>query len=176
MLLGSGEIQMYSEDCSAVIQQYNSLFTRMTVAETGTGDVAVTAIQIHPANRKGSADALLHGEDVAVEFTVCFQGAEPEATVVINILDQTGNQVAQCMSVRQGFLIPNRPKPQRVRMVLAKLPLNPGTYSLWVILARPGSLKTFSVQYDVCPFVVKGPHIGYVPVQPVLDWQIEELN
>ena len=113
---------------------------------------------------------------MAVEFNVRFLSDEPEATVVINLLNQAGTQVAQCMSVRQGFKVLNRPETQRVRMILPNLPLNPGSYSLWVILARPGSLKTFSVHYDVCPFVVKGPHIGYVSVQPVLDWQIEVLK
>ncbi|OQC55206.1 MAG: Teichoic acids export ATP-binding protein TagH [Verrucomicrobia bacterium ADurb.Bin018] len=176
MLLGSGKVQMLSEDCPAVIQRYNSLFQRESLAETGTGDVEVTDIQIRPVGREDRADHLQHGEDVAVEFNVRFLSDEPEATVVINLLNQAGTQVAQCMSVRQGFKVLNRPETQRVRMILPNLPLNPGSYSLWVILARPGSLKTFSVHYDVCPFVVKGPHIGYVSVQPVLDWQIEVLK
>ena len=172
MLLGQGQIQMFSDDCPAVIQRYNNLFKNTTPTEAGTGEVEVRDIRIYPVSGKAAAGEVRHGEDVAVEFTATFHSAEPAATVTINILDQSGSQVAQCMSLRQGFLVRNQPAPQRVRMLFPKLPLNPGAYSLWVIMARPNSLKTFSVKYNVCPFVVTGSHVGYVPIQPVVEWSV----
>ena len=170
MLMGQGRIQMYSDDCPAVIQQYNSLFTSNSLTEAGSGEVDVSDIHIIPGSRDSNGNEFQYGESAVVEFTALFRSEEPVATVTINILDQSGSQVAQCMSMRQGFLVQNQKEPQRVRMTLPQLPLNPGSYSLWVIMARPGSLKTFSVHYDVCPFVVTGTHVGYVPIQLVAGW------
>ena len=174
MLLGQGQIQMFSDDCPAVIQQYNRLFKNTTATEAGTGEVEVRDIRIYPVSGKAAAGEFRHGEDLVVEFTAQFHSSEPAAMVTINFLDQSGSQVAQCMSLRQGFLLRNHPAPQRVRMRFPRLPLNPGAYSLWVVVARPGSLKTFAVHYDVCPFVVAGTHVGYIPIQPVVEWSVEE--
>ena len=59
-------------------------------------------------------------------------------------------------------------------MILPRLPLNPGFYSLWIIVGRgDGRMALFAVHYDVCPFEVTGSSVGYIPVQPVVEWQVE---
>ena len=95
MLLGQGQVQMLSDDCPAVIQRYNSLFKTNNLVKAGTGDVEVSDIRIFPATRESPTGELRHGEDVVVEFIARFRSEVPEATVVINFLDQSGTQVAK---------------------------------------------------------------------------------
>jgi len=66
------------------------------------------------------------------------------------------------MSSRQNFLIHNTGKPQRIRMAFPRLPFNPGTYSAWIIVSRPKPASR-----------VEGSHVGYIPIQPVVDWSAE---
>ncbi len=172
MLLGQGQIQMFSDDCPAVIQRYNSLFRSITPTEAGTGEVEISDIRVVPASRDQTAGELRYGEDVAVEFTVQFRGEEPEAIFNITFLDQGGTQVAQCLSPRQNFSIRRKKGRQRVRMVYRNLPFNPGHYSLWLIAYDPGNIRPFSVHYGVCSFAVSGTHVGYIPIQPVVEWSV----
>jgi hypothetical protein len=58
-------------------------------------------------------------------------------------------------------------------MLLPRLPLNPGFYSLWIIVGRGDKkMGIFSVLYGVCPFEVTGRDVGYIPNQPVVEWSI----
>lgn len=174
MLLGQGQIQMFSDDCPAVIQQYNRLFQNASQFQAGTGEVEVSDIRVVPASRAETAGDLRYGEDIAVEFTVRFCSEEPEAIFNVTFLDQGSNQVAQCLSPRQHFSVRRKNGLQRVRMVYKKLPFNPGHYSLWLIAYDSGNMRPFSVHYGVCSFAVSGTHVGYIPIQPVVEWSVEE--
>ena len=173
MLLGQGQIQMLSDDCPAVIQSYNSMFIGTSRFQTGTGEVEISDIRVVSASGEAPAGAVRHGEDVAVEFTVQFRSEEPEVVLNVTFLDQASNQVAQCLSVRQNFSIRRQEGPQRVRMVYRQLPFNPGYYSLWMVANRPKSMRSLAVHYGACPFAVTGTHVGYIPIQPVVEWSVE---
>lgn len=173
MLLGQGQILMFSDDCPAVIQRYNSLFQNRGQIQAGTGEVDVSDIRILPVSRSMEDGVLHYGEDIAVEFTMQFKGKAPEAYVNITFMDQGGNQVAQCLSARKGFSIHRQDTPQQVRMIYRNLPLNPGFYSLWLVVYKLGDVKTYAVQYGACPFAVLGDHVGYIPIQPVTEWSVE---
>ena len=173
MLLGQGQIQMFSRDCPAVIQRYNSLFQNIGQIQAGTGEIDISDIRIAPVSRNAVDGVLHYGEDVAVEFTMHFKSDVPEAYINVTFMDQGSNQVAQCLSVRQGFRIRRQNSPQKVRMIYRNLPFNPGFYSLWLVVYKPGAMRSYSVQYGVCPFAVSGDHVGYIPIQPVTEWSVE---
>mgnify|MGYP003583785800 CR=1 FL=1 len=173
MLLGSGKVQMLSEDCPAVIQRYNSLFQHRGQIQAGTGEVEVTDIRVMPVSRSADDNVLHYGEDIAVECMVRFTGDVSEACMNVTFIDQGGGQVAQCLSIRQGFSLFRRHTPQRVRMVYRKFPFNPGFYSLWLVVYKPGGMKSYCVHYGACPFAVSGDHVGYIPIQPVTEWSVE---
>ena len=174
MLMNRGQVTAFGDDCPSVIQSYNNMFQAGGQFQEGTGDVEVSGIQVVPASPNADGKSLRHGTDIAVEFTVSFRSSEKVAEVVVNFLDQSNTAVAQCMSSRQNFLIHNTGKPQRIRMAFPRLPFNPGTYSAWIIVSRPKpASQVFSVHYGVCPFRVEGSHVGYIPIQPVVDWNAE---
>ena len=173
MLMGQGQIQMYGDDCPAVIQQYNNLFKTSGQIQAGTGEIDVTDIRIMPVSRRAEDGILHYGEDIAVECTMQFKGNVPEAHMNITFMDQANNQVAQCLSARQGFSVQRRNSLQRVRMVYRNFPFNPGSYSLWLVVYEPGGVRSYSVHYGACPFVVSGDHVGYIPIQPVTEWSVD---
>ena len=172
MLMGQGRILTFSDDCPAVIQRYNDLFQSGGQVNTGTGDVEVTEISVRPCSNALADGALRYGEDMAVEFTVRFIGDVPEASVNITFMDQASNQVAQCLSARQGFVLKKKNAPQRVRMVYRNLPFNPGNYNVWLVIYEAGTLRSYSVRYGACPFSVAGNHVGYIPIQPMTEWSV----
>ncbi|HOE67160.1 MAG TPA: ABC transporter ATP-binding protein [Candidatus Hydrogenedentes bacterium] len=174
MLMDRGRVMALSDDCPSVIQSYNGMFKAGGQFQEGTGDVDISGIRVIPASASGDGKTLRHGADMAVEFTAVFRSKEKAAEVVVNFLDQSNTAVAQCMSSRQNFLIYNTGKPQRIRMTFSRLPFNPGTYSTWIIVSRPRpASKVFSVHYGVCPFKVEGSQVGYIPIQPMVDWSAE---
>lgn len=168
MWLDRGRIRMLSDDCPSVIQAYMGLFKSESRFQAGSGAAEITDVRIVPTCRPDTPGKLRHGEDVAVEFTVVFKNEEPAAWIHINFLDHGGGTVAQCMSPVQNFYLQNKKTPQRVRMILPKLPLNSGTYSLYILLGGPH--EHWAVHYGICPFSVAGSHIGFFPIQPVVDW------
>ena len=173
MLMDQGIIKEHSDDCAAVIQSYNNLFMRGGQFQEGSGEVEVSDVCIKATFRPGQDGPLRYGEDVFVEFTAKFVTSEPRAMVTINILNQANIPVAQCNSLWKNFYIQNNGKAQRVRMLLPRLPLNPGFYSLWIIVGRGDKkMGIFSVLYGVCPFEVTGRDVGYIPNQPVVEWSI----
>ena len=174
ILMDRGSVLENSTDCPAVIQSYNNLFSKGGQFEEGTGEVKIADIKIYPINGNKEASVLRHGEDVAVEFTTTFLTSEPKAVITVNILNQAAVPVIQCSSTWTNFHLQNRGDSQRVRMVIPRLPLNPGFYSLWIIIGSgEGKMGLFAVHYNVCPFEVVGKAVGYIPIQASVDWSQE---
>jgi hypothetical protein len=111
-----------------------------------------------------------------VEFDVDFDAGVDEATVVINLLDQTGVAVAQCNSADRGFSVRNCGARMRIGMCFPQVPLNPGVYRLWIIVRDRHRPEPLTVHYGVVPFQVVGHFVGYIAFQPRVQWHAEPAN
>ena len=170
MWLDQGKIRMLDADRNRVIQAYTQSFTTVQHRQLGSGEAELSNIRIAPVDRAAPNAILRHGEDVAVEFTVKFKTQKPKAYVHVNIIDQSGREVLQCMTQAQNLWFENRGKPLHIKMTIPKLPLNAGEYSLYVIVGGTQKMQHWAVHHGVCPFSVSSLIVGWCPVQPVVHW------
>ena len=183
ILLHHGQVDFHGSAIAEGIQRYQASFPIQTeVVVTGTGKARISNITVSSATglRFNNAGLFLisHGEDVQVEMNVDLTPDIPAVSLVVNLLDQGGMAVAQCNSEDRGFTLQNCGSTLKITMQFPKIPLNPGIYRLWIIIAAkyPNREEIVAVYYGTTPFQVTGHFVGFIAFQPIVEWRGEPVT
>jgi hypothetical protein len=137
-----------------------------------TGEATIEDISVSSTGKTAHCSQVDYGDDVDIKFTIAWREFDPEANLVVNILDKGDNAVAQMESNNHGFTLNQWDMRSQVNVRIPRFPLAPGDYRLWIILSSPSKKRSIAVHYGVSPFKVRGSFIGYVPFQPIPDWSL----
>jgi lipopolysaccharide transport system ATP-binding protein len=110
-----------------------------TAERFGNGKARFTALSVHPEGIEDQKQPILHaGRDIEIETTITAYEKIVEANVAITIYDISGYRIIDAnTALKDAFLSLIPSQKARVRFVLKKVLLRPGTYLIGLWMGRP---------------------------------------
>ncbi len=100
----------------------------------------------------------------------------PDCFFNLAFVDMEGKVVAQSLSLFSNFVIPSTDQKIHIQCDIETLPLNPGRYVLQIglveALGKNGRGAMLYRNLNLAQLVVRGPVIGWAPVQLPANWQL----
>lgn len=173
MLLNRGEKKFYGEPAGA-IAAYNSLFEHEHKVIQEDKETYIDNVMLLDSGNKKTAVFDWY-DSLAVEFDLSISRKHEEVSVSVTFMGQDGSLTAQCHSSYNNVRITNPGAPQRIRLDIDCLNLNPGQYYLNMIVYDKSDNRQLFWVYAGHKFEVKGDFCGGASIQLKGNWQIDSL-
>ena len=115
-----------------------------------------------------------HGDTITIEMGVFIPSEYRSFMVSIAFINYKKEYVAQCHSKYNKFILKNDNKKKMIKITIPHLILNPGEYTLTIIIFDSETKKYLGWYPNLYPFKVKGDFFGGTDIQLVGKW--EQIN
>jgi len=155
------------------IQSYNSLFknknnNRNTISREG--ETQLDSVVIYNKSSKKETK-FTHGDPITIEMGIFIPLEYRSFMVSIAFINYKEEYVAQCHSEYNKFTLKNNNKKEIIKITIPHLILNPGEYTLTIIVFDSKTKKYLGWYPNLCPFKVKGDFFGGTDIQLVGKWE-----
>lgn len=166
LVIHQGNLQYLGEPGKA-IQNYLALFHKAEENQhqvAGTGEANISNFQVLDQN--GAAQtAFEFGETVSIEFDLEVSKLYPQVMISLGFFDSESQYIAQCHSRYNKFKIENTNKKQKISIKIPQLPLNPGDYTMSIIIFDRDHARYLTWHDRAYRIRVKGDFFGGANVQ-----------
>jgi len=156
------------------IEKYNSLFDEEKVdiqRPLGSGEAIVERIEIYSTNNKES-ETFQYGNPITISFDVKVLPKYEFFLVSIGFKNQESQLVAQCNSGYNSVKFRNDGALKHIEIKIPKLLLNPGYYTLGLIIYDQTNTKYLYWHYAIKKLYIVGDFVGTAPTQWEGEWLI----
>ena len=173
MVLNSGH-SIFQGTPEKAIEKYNSLFDEEKVdiqRPLGSGEAIVERIEIYSTNNKES-ETFQYGNPITISFDVKVLPKYEFFLVSIGFKNQESQLVAQCNSGYNSVKFRNDGALKHIEIKIPKLLLNPGYYTLGLIIYDQTNTKYLYWHYAIKKLYIVGDFVGTAPTQWEGEWLI----
>ena len=175
LVLSHGEA-VYLGDPARAIERYltsveaSSDPVRRTL---GTGEATIHRFAVLDEQGRATGECR-HGRPYRLSMDLTVSPAFPEYSISISFMTRARELVAQCQS-GGGRGIRHEGRPHRVEVAFDAQLLNPGRYSITVVVFDASGTRHLCWDLAVASFTVVGSVVGNAPVQLLGDWSVAPL-
>jgi len=172
IVLNKGKELFYGHTETA-IQSYNSLFknknnNRNTIYREG--EARLDSVVIYNKSSKKETK-FTHGDPITIEIGIFVPSEYRSFMISVAFINYKQEFVAQCHSEYNKFTLKNNNKRETIKITIPHLILNPGEYTLTIIVFASKTKKYLGWYPNLYPFKVKGDFFGGTDVQLVGKWE-----
>ena len=156
------------------IQQYQSLFDEEKVNTQhplGSGEAEIEMIKLYNINNEESK-RFQYGDPIKISFDVKVSPKYEFFLVSIGFKNQESQLVAQCNSGYNSVKFRNDGVPKHIEIRIPKLFLNPGYYTLGLIIYDQTNTKYLYWHHTIKKLHIVGDFVGTAPTQWEGEWLI----
>jgi lipopolysaccharide transport system ATP-binding protein len=156
------------------VSYYYEQFEGAKASITGSGRASIHAVKLYSDDTEETGDKLFKIEylnSLYIEVTFLIDPDISSANMNIAFMDRDIRAAAQCYSINCNFEILNKGKPTTTRVKLPNLQLNPGIYTISIVLTDIRRGETLTNCHMIKEFQVLGSFIGFAPVQFQGEWK-----
>ena len=156
------------------IQQYQSLFDEEKVNTQhplGSGEAEIEMIKLYNINNEESK-RFQYGDPIKISFDVKVSPKYEFFLVSIGFKNQESQLVAQCNSGYNSVKFRNDGVPKHIEIRIPKLFLNPGYYTLGLIIYDQTNTKYLYWHHTIKTLHIVGDFVGTAPTQWEGEWLI----
>ena len=156
------------------IQYYHSLFDeeKMNIHHpAGSGEAIIERMKLYSINNEES-ETFQYGDPMTISFDVKVSPKYETFLVSITFMNQAMQLVAQCHSGYNNVVLKNGGHSKNIQIRIPKVLLNPGMYTVNVIIFDKTNRKHLAWYYRVKKFRVEGNFFGGANLQLEGNWKI----
>ncbi len=156
------------------IQHYYSLFDeeKMNVHHpAGSGEAKIERLKLYSIDNKES-ETFKYADLLTISFDVKVSSKYKTFLISITFMNQAMQLVAQCHSGYNNIVLNNDGLSKNIQIVIPKLFLNPGIYTINIIIFDKTNQKYLTWHYEAKKFKVKGKFMGGANIQLLCTWKI----
>lgn len=169
MVLNKGDMS-YFGNAGQAISIYNDLFHFIEMENAGTKEASISNILLK--SESGYVDGKLRFDSgVKISFNLQVLRKYKKFNVSLAILAQDGTFIAQCHSLNNGYQFYNTGGGMSVSLDISSINLNPGNYSVSIIITDSTDRKHLLWLSSVLKFKIEGVFFGGASVQLKGRWQ-----
>ncbi len=172
-VMNDGRAVYQGKDVPSGIEHYYSRFKAQKGIIAGNGMARIHNIELESNGRKGVSE-VNYGEELTVHIHATVDSNIKKPVFNVSFLSRELQLVAQINSRFNGIDITNTGCPLYVTVKSPKLHLNPGIYSLSVVIVDEYQREVLTQHYAVKELTVRGDFVGYAPLQWVGEWRVRE--
>lgn len=171
MVLSHGKSAYKGKDVPNGIDQYYKHFESEKQRVGGSGRATIHSVELE-CNSSRNVETVEYMDELRVHIDSTIDGAIKNPNVSLVVINQELQNVAQCSSFMNGNVFNNLGERSTISLSMGRINLNPGKYTIEITITAEGRGEVLAKYQNVKTFVVKGPHIGFAPVQILGDWKV----
>ena len=137
----------------------------------GSGEAKIERVEIYSIDNK-ETETFQYGDSMTISFDVKISPKYKTFLVSITFMNQAMQLVTQCHSGYNNVVLKNDGLSKNIRITIPKLLLNPGMYTVNIIIFDKTSQKYLAWYYRVKKFRVEGNFFGGADLQLEGNWKI----
>ena len=173
MVLNNGH-SIFQSTTAKAIQHYYELFDedKMCAQHTaGSGEAKIEKMKLYNIDNRKS-ETFQHGEPMTISFDVKVSPKYETFLVSVTFMNQETQVVAQCHSGYDNIVLNNDGYSKNIQITIPTLLLNPGKYSVTVIIFDKTNRKVLLWYPKLRRFSVVGEFVGGANIQFVSTWKV----
>ncbi len=173
MVLNKGKL-IFQGTAEKAIQHYYSLFAeeKMNIYHpVGSGEAKIESMKLYGIDNKES-ETFKFADPLTISFNVKVSSKYKTFLISITIMNQAMQLVAQCHSGYNNIVLHNDGLSKNIQIIVPKLFLNPGIYTINIIIFDKTNQKYLTWHYEAKKFKVKGEFMGGANIQLLCTWKI----
>ena len=173
MVLNNGH-SIFQGTAEKAIQYYYSLFDeeKMNIHHpAGSDEAKIERMGIYSIDNRES-ETFQYGDSMTISFDVKVSPKYKTFLVSITFMNQAMQLVTQCHSGYNNVVLKNDGLSKNIRIAIPKLLLNPGMYTINIIIFDKTNQKYLAWYYRVKKFRVEGNFFGGADLQLEGNWKI----
>jgi lipopolysaccharide transport system ATP-binding protein len=176
MVMDKGRIAYDGTNIQKGIDHYHSLLTFEQAEPTSrlSHKGAIHSIAFYSGGGKIAKETFVTidcRESLTVEIALSLKPGIPDAVAAVLFYDMEMRGGAECYSEDAALSISQTDDPSTIRVSFPELLLNPGVYSVSVIISDANEGETLLRANAPQKLRVTGTHIGFYPVRLQGDWR-----
>jgi lipopolysaccharide transport system ATP-binding protein len=140
----------------------------------GTGEATIHRFEVLDEHGRATGECR-HGRPYRLSMDLTVLPAFPEYSISVSFMTRAREIVAQCRSSAGPWMGRHDGEPQRVEVAFDAQLLNPGRYSVSVVVFDGPGTRHLCWDLAVASFTVVGSEVGNAPVQLLGDWAAKPL-
>ncbi|MCP4157579.1 MAG: ABC transporter ATP-binding protein [bacterium] len=164
--------QLFAGSTDNAIKAYNGLFENRDVERNKDeeGEAELESLLLYDAGGKSNVE-FMHGVPLTIEMVVSIPSQYTSFDVSIAFINYEEEYIAQCHSRYNRFTLKNNDRKEIIKTTIPQLILNPGEYTLTVIISDTKTNRYLGWYQKLSPFKVKGNFYGGTNVQLLGKWE-----
>ena len=171
ILVVNGGRCVFEGETARGIDRYYHLFAQQETMVLGTGEAQIEGIRLLNASYQ-ETEVCQYGQPLVISFHVRVSGGYDNFLVSITFASQEAQFVAQCHSAHNCVKLRNDSTPKHIEVTIPKLLLNPGHYTLDILVYDKTNTRQLAWHHSAKRVCVEGDFVGSGPIQWDGEWVV----
>jgi lipopolysaccharide transport system ATP-binding protein len=175
LLLHKGEAKYSGNSIPRLIDNYYSSFSSEKGSKSGSMKAEILDVQLSGSNTPPSQDGevfrIQYLDELVIDLKFRVSSDIKEVNINLAFYDKDLKGAAQAYSLNSDLRIQNTGELHHTRTKIPELNLNPGIYTISVIITDEMRAETLLNYHAFRTFQVFGDFIGFTPVQYRAKWE-----
>ena len=157
------------------IQHYHSLFDEEKMNPQHPvegGEAKIENLKICSSTNNKENEIFQHGDPLTISFDIEVLSKYKTFLISITFMNQEMQLVAQCHSGYNNAILKNDGHSKKIQVTIPNLVLNPGIYTVNIIIFNKTSQKYLAWYHRVKKFRVVGEFVGGSDIQLLGTWKV----